>query len=86
MNAIRVYHVTPCGAGWSVETDADLDVSSSFADKGSALRHGQELARQAHAQLVVIARTAPSGEHSTENPRPASRSNLAAWMTYARAG
>lgn len=53
VNAVLIYHVTPSVAGWAVQTDAYLDVSSSFADKVSALRHGQELARQAHAQLVV---------------------------------
>jgi hypothetical protein len=36
-----------------VRTEGGSDSASAYADKGSALRYGQELARQAHGQLVI---------------------------------
>lgn len=53
MNGVLIYHVTPNGLGWAVEAEEDGGTLGAFADKGTALRHGQELARQARGQLVV---------------------------------
>lgn len=48
---VVVYHVAPTHIGWSVCAEGEAE--SAYADKGTALRYGQELARQARAQLVV---------------------------------
>jgi hypothetical protein len=47
-----VYHVTPRYSGWTVQVEGEGD-SGSYADKRTALRFGQELARQSHGHLVI---------------------------------
>jgi hypothetical protein len=53
MNAVLTYHVAPTSFGWMVRTEGEIEIPSAYADKGSALRYGQELARQARGQLVI---------------------------------
>jgi hypothetical protein len=48
-----VYHVTPTDAGWAVRVEGDGVMENAYCDKGSALRYGQELARQSRGQLVI---------------------------------
>ena len=47
-----VYHVQPVYSGWAVQVEGEV-ASSSYSDKCTALRFGQELARQSHGQLVI---------------------------------
>jgi hypothetical protein len=48
-----VYHVTPAYSGWAVQLEGEGVSGSAYSDKGTALRFGQELARQSHGQLVI---------------------------------
>jgi hypothetical protein len=48
-----IYHVTPAHHGWAVQSEGHISVSSDYADKTTAVRFGQELARQARGQLVI---------------------------------
>jgi hypothetical protein len=53
MNATLVYHVSPTCVGWAVRTEEELEPENWYADKDTALRYGQELARQSRGQLVI---------------------------------
>jgi hypothetical protein len=48
-----VYHVTPASHGWAVQSEGHNSAASDYADKSTAVRFGQELARQSHGQLVI---------------------------------
>jgi len=50
MQVITVYHVVPAPTGWAVHT---VDGETAYADKSTALRLGQELARASRGQLVI---------------------------------
>jgi hypothetical protein len=53
MSGNFVYHVTRAYSGWIVQLEGEGASGSAYSDKGTALRFGQELARQAHGQLVI---------------------------------
>ena len=53
MSGNYVYHVAPMYSGWTVHLEGEGASGSAYSDKGTALRFGQELARQSHGQLVI---------------------------------
>ena len=48
----NVYHVAPAFQGWSVLAE-DGNGTSAYAEKSTALRYGQELARASRGHLVI---------------------------------
>ena len=53
MSGNFIYHVTPMYTGWAVQLEGENASGSAYSDKGTALRFGQELARQSHGHLVI---------------------------------
>jgi hypothetical protein len=53
MNPVVVYHVAPTSVGWALRSGEALDPGSAYADKVTAVRQAQELARRSHGQLVI---------------------------------
>lgn len=47
-----IYHVAPRMGGWTVESEGG-DAAATCADKATAVRLAQELARTRHALLVL---------------------------------
>jgi hypothetical protein len=50
MQATTVYHVVPARSGWALHTH---EGETAYADKLTALRQGQEMARASRGQLVI---------------------------------
>jgi hypothetical protein len=50
MQATHVVHVLPGPSGWAIHTETG---ETAFADRTTALRMGQELARSSRGQLVI---------------------------------